>query len=250
MKLINILFFYLSFSLSQDLSANQIIAKMNEKDKPKDIKATFIMESHRGEEKRITKFISWSQNAGKKQIMWFLEPTSYKDMAFLKIEENENSNMTMWYPQYKKFRKISSQNKGSAFMNSDLIYEDIYVRRVENFNYTLLKEEELNDLKCYVIISVPLDKVNSTYSKHHTWISAENLNPIQEISYDKDENPYKKREFNYIIQDQKEVINFIKITNLKKNQYTTLHINNMILDSGINNNVFQKNILKRGVPND
>ena len=82
MKIINILFFYLSFSLSQSLSADEIITRMDKKDKPNDIKATFIMESYKEDEKRVTKFISWSQNSGEKQIMWFLDgKLSYDDVV-------------------------------------------------------------------------------------------------------------------------------------------------------------------------
>ena len=187
-----------------------------------------------------------SKDNGEKQIMWFLKPKEYKNMAFLKIQNADNINMTMWYPRYKKIRKIPSQNKDNSFMSSDLTYEDLYTRNIDDFKYNLLGEEKLESQSCYIIESIPTDKIASNYSKHHTWISIQTLTPLQEISYDKEQNPDKKKIFFYTFQDGKEIINSIKIINLKeKNYFTNIYINDIILDSHINDDTFKENKLKR-----
>ena len=48
--------------------------------------------------------------------------------------------------------------------------------------------------------------------------------------------------------DGKDIVSSIKIKNLKKEHYTNLYINDIILDSGIDDNYFKEHRLKR-IPN-
>ena len=186
------------------------------------------------------------QQEAEKQIMWFLKPLEYKNMAFLKIQKGNDINMAMWYPRYEKTRKIPSQNKGKSFMGSDLAYEDLYIREIDDFSYEMLRQEWLDSIKCYVIVSTPLKKVESEYSKHRTWISKSDFIPLREISYDKKGLPEKEKYFYYALKDNKDIITSMKITNLKKPDfYTNISINNIILDSGISDNTFKENKLER-----
>ena len=245
-EVISILISLSFFIASKNLSAYDVMSAINSKEKPLDIKATFIMKSFKGEDKRTTEFISWSKDNGKKQIMWFSKPLEYKNMAFLKIQKDAKTNMTMWYPRYEKLRKISTQNKGKSFMNSDLTYEDLYIRELNDFTYEKLRQELLDSIKCYVIVSTPKEKINSEYSKHRTWISKNNFVPLKEISYDKEGNPEKEKYFHYDLKDGKDIITSMKIVNLKKpGFYTNILIDNITLDSGIDDKIFRENKLKR-----
>ena len=247
MKILLIISVSLSFFIaSNNLSAYEVIKRINNKEKPLDIKATFTMESFKDKDIRTTEFISWSKDNGKKQIMWFSKPLEYKNMAFLKIQKDNNTHMTMWYPRYEKIRKIPSQNKGKTFMSSDLTYEDLYVREIDDFTYEMLRQEWLDSIKCYVIVSTPLEKIESNYSKHRTWISKSNFIPLKEISYDKEGIPEKEKYFYYTLKDEKNIITSMKVINLKKtNCYTNISINDIILDSRISDNMFKENKLKR-----
>ena len=247
MKISLIILASLSFCIeSHNLSAYEVMVNINNKEKPIDIRANFRMESFKENEKRTTEFLSFSKDNGKKQIMWFLKPLEYKNMAFLKIQKKDKINMTMWYPRYKKLRKIPSQNKGKSFMGSDLTYEDLYVREIDDFKYQMLRQEWLDSIKCYVIVSTPLDNIETNYSKHRTWISKKDLIPLKEISYDKDGVPEKEKYFYYTLNGERDIITSMRITNLKKpNSYTNIQIDNINLDSGIEDNIFKENKLKR-----
>ena len=247
MKMLYSILISLSFFVaSNNLSAYDVMSFINSKEKPLDIKATFIMKSFKGNDKRVTEFISWSKDNGKKQIMWFSKPSEYKNMAFLKIQKGDKVNMSMWYPRYDKIRKIPSQNKGKSFMSSDLIYEDLYIREIDDFTYEMLRQELLDSIKCYVIVSTPLKKVDSSYSKHRTWISKSDFIPLKEISYDKKRIPVKEKYFYYTLKDSKNIITSMKVVNLKKpNFYTNILINNITLDSGMDDKIFRENKLKR-----
>ena len=243
MKILYTILFCIFFAETQDISAYDIIKRMDSREKINDVKTSFIMTTiNEKGKKRESEFISWSKDAGRKQMMWFLKPIEYKGMSFLKIQTDDKSSMTMWSPRYKKLRKISSQNKGNSFMGSELTFEDLYTRNIESFTYNLLKEESFNNIACYVIESVPDGQINSNYSKHITWISKDNLLPLKEISYNNANQAYKSKVFTY---ENDNKINLIRLQNLKKESYTTLEIKSLDTDVIIDDNSFQRNSLKR-----
>ena len=245
MKLILIIISFFSILLC-DVSGYDIIEKINKKDRPKDIKSVLTMESIKSNgEKRTSVFKSWTKDNGEKQLIWFIEPFEYKGIAFLKIEKGNNTNMKMWLPRYKKIRKISSADKNDSFMNSDLTFEDLYIRQIDHYTYTLTKEEKYNDKLCYVVLSLIKNQKNSTYSQHETWISKNDLLPIKEISYDKNGIKDKEKEFTYIKKENKDMISSIKIKNLKEGHQTNLYIDDIILNSSIDDNYFREHRLKR-----
>ena len=245
-----LLFIILYFSiLMPSISGYDIMKQINQKDKPKDLKSTLTMDSEKEDgKKRTSVFKSWVKDSGEKQLIWFIEPHEYKGIAFLKIEKDNDTDMRMWLPRYKKIRKISTANKNDSFMNSDLTFEDLYIRQIDDYSYTIIKEEIYNDKLCYIVLSLIKNQQNSAYSKHETWISKDELLPMKEISYDRDGLKEKQKEFTYIKKDKKDIISSIKIKNLKKEHYTNLYINDIILDSGIDDNYFKEHRLKR-IPN-
>ena len=110
------------------------IAKMvDETPTPMDMsnKTKMILTNSKGKS-RTNAMISKSMAGNKKQLIWFLEPKDDKGVAFLKIEhDDKDDEMRMWLPAFKKVRRISSKKKGDAFMGSDLSYEDLSSRNLD-----------------------------------------------------------------------------------------------------------------------
>ena len=233
----------ISFFLAND--AYTIIKNMQDKDLSKSVKTTFSMRTmnQKGKIKKLD-FTSWSKNEDneQKQIIWFTAPFSFKGISFLKIQKNDATSMTMWHPKYKKIRKIPLRDKGNSFMNSELTYEDLYIRNIDQFNYILIKEGNINQEDCYIIESTPNKKLDSNYSKHRTWISKEKLIPIRETSYNLNGILYKEKSFYY---NKENKVDSIKIENLEKGRYTVLSIKTIDSKEDIKNNVFTERNLKR-----
>ena len=81
-----------------------------------------------------SEYISKSTDRNKKQIMWFVEPKDDKGIAFLKLEEfNKDIQMKMWLPAFKKVRRITAKKKGDSFMGSDLSFEDLSTRVLDDY---------------------------------------------------------------------------------------------------------------------
>ncbi|MAV64695.1 MAG: hypothetical protein CMG00_05845 [Candidatus Marinimicrobia bacterium] len=238
-----LLIFNIIFCISLHEEAYDIIKKMNNKDKPLYIKSTLKMETTKtsNNKKRTAIFKSWTIHNGEKQLIWFIEPNEYKGMAFLKQEKENFTDMRMWHPRYKKIRKITSSKKTDSFMNSELSFEDLYVRQIDDYTYSLLDSEIINKEACYVIES--LLKIDTTnYLKHKTWISIKNLIPLKETSYNLEGKALKQKIFKY---NQNHSLKSLKVVNLKNNNYTDLFIVELDTTSTIEESYFKEKSLRR-----
>ena len=224
--------------------AYDIVHAMEQKEKPINIKSLLKMETTKANtgKKRVSIFKSWVKNNGEKQLIWFLEPKEYKGISFLKLEKNDFTDMRMWHPRYKKIRKIISNNSSDSFMNSELTFEDLYIRKIDDYNYSLKQKEKFNQKDCYLIVSHIKNLEGSFYLKHETWIATEHLIPLKEISYNLKGAPIKHKIFNY---DEKQSLKSLKIINLENQNYTDLYITELDTLSEIKDSYFKENSLKR-----
>ena len=234
---------FLSFLFS--FSGIDLINQMNNLPKPDDIKSNITLKIIKKKTKTLS-FRSIIKDNGKKQIMWFTSPPSDKGVSFLKIEkENKSEDMRMWLPAFKKIRRISSKKKGDSFMGSDLSYEDLYIRKKEKYSFKLLEEKELENELCYILQSIPNANLKSEYSKHITWINKTNLVPIQEHSFDKNGKILKEKKFHYTKFDNFWIAEKILVKNVQKKQSTEVRIENIEINTNVDNKIFQEKNLKR-----
>ena len=246
MKKITILLItIISTSYPQDGMA---IAKMvDERKAPQDIvsKTTMLLTNSKGKTRTST-ILSKSINNSSKQILWFLNPADDKGVAFLKIEHDDKADeMRMWLPAFKKVRRISSSKKGDSFMGSDLSYEDMTSRALDENNYKRLENDMIDGKECFVLEVVPNAEIKSTYSKHITWVEKETLIAIKEESYDLGGSLRKKKKFFFDSISGYDVINEIFVEDIQKNHTTKLTMDDIKVDSDIDESLFQEKNLKR-----
>ena len=185
-------------------------------------------------------------DSNKKQIMWFLEPKDDKGVAFLKIEnQGKDDEMRMWLPAFKKVRRISSKRKGDSFMGSDLSYEDMSSRKIEEHKYLRLEDEIINDLLCYQLEVIPNEKARSAYSKHLSWIDQATLMIIKEESYDKRGELKKTKEFYNSVLKGYSVMERVFVKDVQKNHSTEVTFEGLEVNLGIKETLFQEKNLKR-----
>ena len=126
-------------------------------------------------DKRERKVVSWSIDEGKdkKTLMFFTYPGDVNGTGFLTWDYDDISkddDKWLYLPAMKKTRRISgSSSKTDYFMGTDFTYNDMGSRNVDEDEHKLLREEERDGQKCWVIESVPVDK-HEIYSRKVTWI--------------------------------------------------------------------------------
>ncbi len=244
-KLLSTFSFVLSIIYAQN--GLEIATMVDNRVVPKDIisKTTMLLTNRKGKTRTST-ILSKSSNNGSKQILWFLAPLDDKGVAFLKIEhDNKSDEMRMWLPAFKKVRRISSSKKGDSFMGSDLSYEDMTSRSLEENRYKRLEDETLDGKDCFVLEVLPNEDIKSTYSKHITWIVKESLIAVQEESYDLGGGLRKKKKFFFDSISDYHVINKIFVEDVQKNHTTTLTMEDIKVDSGLDHSLYQEKNLKR-----
>ena len=242
---ISLIFILATFVFGQ--TGSEIARMVDQKPTPKDMsnKTNMILTNSKGKSRTNT-MASKSMDGNKKQIIWFLEPKDDKGVAFLKIEhDDKDDEMRMWLPAFKKVRRISSKKKGDSFMGSDLSYEDMSNRNMSENEYVRLDDETVNEIECYVLEITPKKEARSTYSKHISWIAKDGLYGVQEKSFDKRGELKKRKEFTFQKMKIYYVIERIFVLDVQKQHSTEVTFSNILVDSDIDEKLFQEKNLKR-----
>ena len=250
-----LILFYISslYSLPAEklITGLELAKRMEARLKPNDLKSenTMILTNKKGR-KKTSKLISKSKDDSKKQMIWFLEPKDDYGISFLKIEHaDEDDYMNMWLPGFNKFRRISSQKKTDSFMGSDLSFEDLSNRDIEDYDYLIIDAStECHDQdiekKCYILESKPKDK-NSEYSKHISWVDKNKLIALKEESFDKDEKLLKTKSINYQQIEEYLIMRELFVKNVQKNHTTLLTIDKISINLNYTEDIFHTKNLKR-----
>jgi outer membrane lipoprotein-sorting protein len=118
-----------------------------------------------------------------KYFLYFHEPEDIRDTAFLawKYPDRETDRW-IFIPAVNMVRRIAASDSRSSFVGSDFMYEDVSGRNLEKDDYSLLREEKLDDADCYVVQSVP--KMPAEYVKKLSWVDKQTFLPRKEEYYD------------------------------------------------------------------
>jgi len=228
------------------LTGIELAQLVDDRESPKDMKSNMSMVlTNKNGKTRTSKIRSYSKDDNKKQILWFLAPADDKGVAYLKIEhENKNDDMKLWLPNFKKIRRISSRKKSESFMGSDMSYEDMTSRNMDEYTYSISGEEIINNEDCYILESVP-NGIKTEYSKHKSWITKDTHLPIKEESYDKNGKLLKSKSIIYQQIKEYNIMKELHVKNVQRNHQTILKFDNIEVDSGIKDNIFHEKNLKR-----
>jgi len=251
-KIIALLFLSLIFCFN---NGKELAEKLDSRLTPNDVLSKNTMEFFDSKTNNKTKhieLISKSMENSKYQMIWFLKPTDDKGISFLKVEkENEDDIMRMWLPRSKKIRRISSSDKSDSFMGSDLSFEDLTNRSIDEYDYKL-NQSMVNcnyggeTFLCYELESYP--KISSEYSKHITKIlKVENdiYLSIIENSFDNNNNLLKTKNITYEKNNNFYIMSSLEVENIQENHKTILTVSQIQLNNGFKLSEFQERFLRR-----
>ena len=110
-----------------------------------------------------------------KRIYRFLSPADVQGTGVLVFDyETQADDVWIYLPALRKTRRIVSSQKSQSFMGSEFTYGDLNIPPLDDYNYTLVKEEDYGGEGCFVIDVVPKKKETGTeegYSKKTYWVS-------------------------------------------------------------------------------
>ena len=152
MTLIILLLLLSSMSVSQDLTGDQIVHKVNELLSPQTstgkMKMTITTTSG---QKRTFVYESWSKNKGEKNLVRYLEPRRVKDQAVLML--NNADDIWMYFPRTQRVRKLATHAKKQKMQGSDFSYEDMGSGDtfIEDFTAKRLEDETMEGYDCFKV---------------------------------------------------------------------------------------------------
>lgn len=161
-----------------EMTGKQIMEDQRDRHRVKSEVSTNVMLliDRRGrKEKRIMKWVGKDFGKGEhKVLLYFTAPADVKGTALLTwVYEDAADDQWLYLPAQKKTQRISQSSQRSYIMGTDFTYEDIQPEDVDDFTYTVLREEKFMDQDCWVVEAAPANeakKKGSAYSKRLLWV--------------------------------------------------------------------------------
>ena len=184
---------------------------------------------------------------GDKSLSLFLEPADVKGTASLTFSHGlKPDDQWLYLPALKRVKRISSKNKSGPFMGSEFAFEDLGSQEVEKYTYKYLRDETCGEYECYVIERFPAYEY-SGYTRQIGWVDKEAFRAIKVEYYDRKNtllktltsSSYQQYAGKHWRPDTMEMINH------QTGKSTTLNWKNYAFKTGLTENDFDKNSLKR-----
>ena len=141
--------------------------------------------------KRIRKISGFMKDFGEDtyRLMFFLHPADVKDTGFLTYDydaADKDDDQWLYLPALKKTKRIASSDKSGSFMGSDFNYSDMTSRDLEDYDYQLLKEQEVKGHQTWLIEAIPRTKkvIDETgYKKSVLFVRQDNYVVIRAVNW-------------------------------------------------------------------
>jgi len=239
----------ISLSLSQELSGEDIIQKVNEQINVETSygKQKMTITTTSGDERTFL-FEAWSKERGAKNLIRYMEPKRAKGQATLML--NNADDIWMYFPRTQRVRKLATHAKKQKMEGSDFSYEDMGSGDafIDDFDAKRLEDEEMEGHDCYKIELTRKSESDLSYSRLIMWVIKENFVPIVIDYYDEDDpNLAEKR----LVQSNIEIIDDIPIAmkaimyNKNDNSKTELEIVEIRFNVQLDDAMFTERALKK-----
>ena len=240
-----------NFLFSNNISGYELAELLDQKKQPLSSKTEIVMTliNLKKDRSKLKEMVSITKDDGNKMLLFFKSPKRDKGVGFLKIEDSNKDKLSLFIPKLKKIRRISSSNQSDSFMGSDLSFEDMTSRDIDDYKYKIVSEdtpcfEEDKSQKCFILESIPNDK-KSEYSKHLSWVDKKNYIWHKEESYDKSGNLLKDKRIKYSLIDNFYIMNELQVENVQKKHSTLLTVSDIKINLNFSDDIFHTKTIKR-----
>lgn len=227
------------------LSGYDIMKKVSEKTGGNDMTANVLMKiTLKSGAVKTREFMLYQlrqKDGGSSILIRFVQPADVKDTSFLTLETaNGEKSQYIYLPSLKKVTRIAASDKNKPFMGSDLTYDDIGSRKLDEYTFNLLGEEMLDGRACWKIESVPKDTAQST-SRIISLIDKESYIVLKADFYDKAGTLFKQMAVKKI-EKISGIWTMLELTmdNLSNGSSTSLKFDQVKYNTGLSPSMFSK----------
>ncbi len=213
----------------------------------------------RGGNQRVRKLRAFGQDRGedKLSLLFFLTPADVEDTGFLTYDYDDparDDDQWLYLPALKKTKRIASSDKSGSFMGSDFSYADMTERPLDDYDYTLMQESEVDGVPVWQLQSVPKterEKDETGYEKSVVFVRKDNDVVIRSVHWVKKGKRLKYFEVEKLEQiDGIWVATEMQMTTKKGSETqhrTVLHANNVRFHQTLAPDLFTTRQLEKGL---
>ncbi len=174
------------------LSADEIMQKVEARDDGDNSSSELEMILiDKNQQQRVRRIKSFGHDVGKdtQRIMFFLEPADVRNTGFLTYDyddANKDDDQWLYLPALRKSKRIATGDRSGSFMGSDFSYADMTGRDLEDYHFTLMKEDVVNGDKVWLIESKPrtAEVIEETgYEKSVLFVRQDNFVVIRAVHW-------------------------------------------------------------------
>ena len=159
------------------------------------VEMTLINASGRRHVRTATLYQKQKNDVDDMRLIRFHTPPDMAKNGVLTIENNDRDNDQWTYlPAYHTVRRIAPSNRRDTYMGTDFAYEDVTDRKLDEYQFKILREEEYNANACVVIESIPTVpklKKETGYSKTISWVDPVKYVILKEEFYGQNQKLFK-----------------------------------------------------------
>ncbi len=252
MKVKYIILLMFSFLKGEDLTAEQIIKKIELNPKPNtsvtEVKLEISRYKRNKEKVKIREFTRFQKfyKSGKfksKSIVRFYKPKIVKGAGLLSwVRKNGSTDQWIFLPKLKAAKEIKAKEKSKKFMGTDFRYEDLENRELGQDSLVLIGHEYFDGSKCEVIMAYPNDL--SFYFSRKIWINTSNWQ-ITKIEFYLDEFQLEKTLIlsDFIIKNEYITPGLLSMTMKDSRNKTVMTIKSFKPDLGLKDEIFSESFL-------
>jgi outer membrane lipoprotein-sorting protein len=229
---------------SQALTAKEIVAKADEKNRGETSQGEMTMTIVRPKWERAISMKTWSKG-DKYFVIYITAPAKEKGQVFLKVDKE----MWNWVPSISRMIKIPPSMMMQSWMGSDFTNDDLVKQSsiVVDYDHKLLDEENIRGMDCYKIELIPHEDAAVVWGKIISWITKDGFNLWRSEYYDEDGYLVNTEISSNIQQmgDRKIPTHVEMIPADDPGKKTTMDFKNLIFDQPIDDSFFSKQNMKR-----
>ncbi len=243
------------------LTAKEIMAKNEEARRVRSMQASakLITRNASGEEK-TKEFLWWRElmpdNVHFSTLTRFQSPAEVRGEAILFREgEAGETDVQIYLPNFKKVRRVESQQQSGSFMGSEFSYSDLSTPKTDEYTFKINRTESCPGMekpKCWVVESTPANEIvkdSTGTSRSLKWVRQDNFMDIKGDYYNEKGEIWKRMSATEIKEvdprEKKFLAHKIKMENLKSGKSTTLLFHHVQVNEDIPDSTFSVQNLSR-----
>ena len=243
-------------AFAQGPTGKQIIERNDTMRAVDDERVEFQMQliNKRGQkqERRVSWVLKNDAQRNQKALLRFAEPADVRGTALLSIEHpDREDDQWLYLPALRKSRRISAGNRTDSFVGSDFTYEDLGAEEMDQYDYRIVREENLDGAAVYVVEATPNNeqrKRESGYSRRDIFVRKDIASIVRIDYYDRQQEllkVFRARDIQQVPSTKTWRAQTIEMKNQKSGHTTVITYSPFVVNAGVNDDTFSSRELER-----